>query len=311
MNRLVENARSGARLPEAKIKQSRSSRLLWLVPIGAAGLCVWFAYRDFISTGPTIAIYFENADGLEAENTQLKYRGANVGAVKAITLTEDNQRVRVRAQLTGSARNLARAGSIFWIVRPELKVGAISGLRTIISGEYIAVQPGDGAQTNVFAGAEKEPVAEQPKALQFTLIAPNLGSLQEQTPIFYRGIQVGEVLGYQLANDARNVMIRARVREEYAPLVRLDSQFWNAGGLHVRGGLFKGIEVSAESLQTAVGGGIEFATPPTFQARAANGAVFVLNAKPEDKWQTWDPAITLHLPEQATQTKANKNILPR
>ncbi len=72
----------------------------------------------------------------------------------------------------------------------------------------------------------------------------------------------------------------SRVREEYAPLVRMDSQFWNAGGLHVRGGLFKGVEISAESLQTAVSGGIEFATPPNFQARAANGAVFVLNAKP-------------------------------
>ncbi len=311
MNRLVENARSGPRLPEAKIKPSRSSRLLWLVPIGAAGLCVWFAYRDFISTGPAITIYFDNAEGLEEENTQLKFRGANVGAVKAIALTEDNQRVKVRTQLTGSARNLARAGSIFWIVRPELKVGAISGLRTIISGEYIAVQPGEGARTNVFAGAEKEPVAEQPKALQFTLLATNLGSLQEQTPIFYRGIQVGEVLGYQLANDARNVTIRARVREEYAPLVRLDSVFWNAGGLRVRGGLFKGIEVSAESLQTAVGGGIEFATPPNFQAQAANGAVFVLNAKPEDKWQTWVPDIKLRLPEQATQTKAIKNMLPR
>ncbi len=153
-------------LPSARIKQGRLNLLLWLVPLGAACLCVWFAYRDFISTGPTITIYFENADGLEEKNTQLKYRGANVGQVSAIALTGDNQRVRVTAKLTGSARSLARGGSMFWIVRPELKVGAISGLRTIISGEYVTVQPGNGPATNVFAGAESEPIMARPNALE-------------------------------------------------------------------------------------------------------------------------------------------------
>jgi paraquat-inducible protein B len=302
-----DRAEAPVRLPSAIIAKGRLTWLLWLVPLGAACLCAWFVYRDFVSTGPTIAIYFENADGLEEKNTQLKFRGATVGEVNGVALTKDNERVKVTAQLTGSARNLARTGSIFWIVRPELKVGAISGLRTIISGEYIAVKPGSGPPTNSFAGAEKEPVDEQTNALQINLISMQLGSVDEQTPVYYRGIQVGEVLSYQLGADGREVSIRARIREEYAPLVRPESKFWNAGGLSLHAGLFKGIEINADSPKTIISGGIEFATPPEAQSPATNGTVFVLNDEAEEKWKTWSPtAITLHLPEQASHS----NTLP-
>ncbi len=301
MNRQPEKPKEET-LPKARIKRGRSSWLLWLVPLGAAALCAWFAYRDFASSGPEITIFFNNADGLEEGNTQVKYRGANVGQVKTIALTEDHRRVKVTARLAGSARSLARAGSIFWIVRPEVNVGAISGLRTIISGEYIAVRPGSGPFTNLFTGAHKAPLVEQPQALLISLLAPSLGSVQEQTPVFYRGIQVGEVLDYRLENDARAVVLHARVWKDYAPLVRYNSQFWNAGGLSVHGGLFKGLEIGAESLKTMIGGGIEFATPPNFQLMATNGTAFVLHEKNEEKWKTWAPAINVDLTEHSTHT---------
>ena len=276
-----ERAEMPTRLPSAIITKGRLSWLLWLVPLGAACLCAWFGYRDFVSTGPTITLYFENADGLEEKNTQLKFRGVNVGEVNGIILMKDNQHVKITAQLTGSARNLASVGSVFWIVRPELKVGAISGLRTIVSGEYIAVKPGNGPPTNSFAGAEKEPLNERPGALQISLIASRLGSLQEQTPVYYRGIQVGEVLYYQLGADGREVVIHACVWEEYAPLVRMESKFWNAGELSLHAGLFKGIDISADSPKTLISGGIEFATPPEAQSPATNGTSFVINEAPE------------------------------
>src|ERR1700722_11198996 len=125
LNRPSSRGEPRERLPKATIKRDHLSWLLWLVPVAAACLCGWFAYRDFISTGPTLTLYFQNADGVEEKNTELKYRGATVGEVKGIELTKDNQQVKVTAQLTGSARNLARGGSVFWIVRPEVKVGSV------------------------------------------------------------------------------------------------------------------------------------------------------------------------------------------
>jgi paraquat-inducible protein B len=300
----VDGALPNVTLPTALVTKSRLTWLLWLIPAAAAGLCVWFLYHDFISTGPLITIYFKDAEGLEDQDVDLRYRGATVGEVKSVVLMPGAGSVKVRARLTGPAANLARLGSVFWIVRPEVRVGAISGLRTIISGDYIAVQPGAGPRTNVFTGADKQPISDEPRALQITLLTPDLGSLQEQSPIFYRGVQVGEVLYYQLAPDGRQVAVHARISEQYAPLVRLDSKFWNAGGLDFHLGLFKGMQISAESPRTLVSGGIEFATPPDLQAQATNGTVFPLNEKPEDKWKSWSPTIALQLPREAMASNA-------
>jgi paraquat-inducible protein B len=302
MNKLHDGPLIAKPPPKAIIKKARPGWLLWLIPLGAAALCVWFIYRDFVATGPLITIYFANTEGLEEGNTQVQYRGAQVGEVKSISLVDEGQRVKVTARLAGSAKALAKVGSIFWIVRPEVKVGAISGLRTIVSGEYVTVQPGHGAPTNILIAAEETPPEEQPGALSISIRAPSLESLQEHSPVFYRGIQVGEVLGYQLADNAQGVMVRARVRAEYAPLVRLNSKFWNAGGIDVHIGLFKGAEISAQSAQTLLSGGIEFATPPGPAGAAANGAVFDLNEKPKDEWKNWAPSIALSLPGQAPPT---------
>lgn len=305
MNKLREEHFIEKPLPKAVIKKARPAWLLWLIPLGAAALCVWFIYRDYVAAGPLITIFFQNCEGLEEGNTQVQYRGAQVGEVKTINLSHDGQRVKVTARLTGSAKSLARVGSLFWIVRPEVKVGGISGLRTIVSGEYVTVQPGTGAPTNIFVAAEEPPTAEEPEALLITIRSQSTDSLQENSPIFYRGIQVGEVLDYQLADDARNVIIRARIHRRYAPLVRRNSKFWNVGGINVHIGLFTGAEMSAQSAQTLFSGGIEFATPPEQAEMATNGAVFELNEKLKDAWKDWSPSIPLHLPGQSTSTNAH------
>jgi paraquat-inducible protein B len=294
--------KSGHALPQAKIKKSRRAWWLWLVPLGALALCAWFVYRDYIATGPVITLYFQDASGLEENNTQIRYLGATVGQVKRLGITKDSKHVEVKARLTGSAAHLARVGTVFWIVRPELKIGAISGLRTIISGEYIAVRPSDGARTNVFVGAESEPIAEEPGALRITILMPSLRSVQEESSVYYRGIRVGEVLRYQLNDDSQGVKLEARIHKQYAPLVRVNSKFWNAGGIDFHFGLFRGAEISAESAKTLLSGGVEFATPTEPGEPAADGAVFRLYDKPEDAWKNWMPLIHLNLTNQIAET---------
>ncbi len=159
-NKSVDGALPRLTLPAALVTKSRLTWWLWLIPAAAAGLCVWFAYHDFISAGPLITISFKDAEGLEDQGIDVRYRGATVGEVKSVVLASDAKTVKVRARLTDTGANLARTGSLFWIVRPEVKVGAISGLRTIISGDYIEVQPGAGGGTNTFVGAETAPLPE-------------------------------------------------------------------------------------------------------------------------------------------------------
>ncbi len=302
--RQVNQPTARTNLPAATIKKNHLSLLLWLIPAGALALCAWFIYHDFISSGPVITIYFQNGEGLEDQEIGVRYRGATIGAVKSVELAPDAQHVKVRARLSAFAANLARDGSRFWIVRPEFSVGAISGLRTIISGDYITLEPGSGPRTNVFVGDEKAPLAEEPGALQITLLADEVNSLQEQSPIFYRGVPVGEILYFQLAPDAHKVAFQARINQQYAPLVRADSKFWNAGGLDVHFGLFKGMQISAESPKTLFSGGVEFATPSEPGPTVTDGAVFFLSDKPDEKWKTWAPTIQLQLTPKAETSNA-------
>ncbi|HXC36810.1 MAG TPA: MlaD family protein [Candidatus Acidoferrales bacterium] len=279
-------------LPKAKIQKDALSWFFWALPIAAAGLCAWFILKDFVFAGPTITVYFQDAQGLQEENSVIKYRGIQVGQVRSLKLAEKGQTVAVQIKLDHSAADLARNGSVFWIVRPRLSVGAVSGLQTIVSGSYVAVQPGTGPETNVFMGVAEAPVVVPP-GVQITLLANDMDSLEAQSGIFYRGVQVGEVTGVHLDQNAEFVVVEALIRQQYAPLVRANSQFWNAGGINAHVGLFTGLQISAESASTLVSGGISFATPEKYGPAVTNGSIFFLNEKPDPKWQSWSPTIPL------------------
>jgi paraquat-inducible protein B len=294
-------------LPKAKVEKSYLTWSLWLIPIAALGVCAYFVLHDFVFGGPTITIYFQSADGLRGKNSMVKYLGVEIGEVESLRLTKDQKRVAVKVKLDHFAAGVARKGSEFWIVRPQLSVGSISGLRTIVSGNYVTVEPGDGERTNTFIGLSQAPI-ERVKAMDITLLADGLSSLQQESPIFYRGIQVGEVLHFRLSDDASRVVIDARIREEYAPLVRTDSKFWNAGGINASLGLFSGLEISAESARTVVSGGIAFATPTHYGPPATNGTTYVLNEKENTDWKNWDPVIPL---KSVPEGKKPKNTLPQ
>jgi paraquat-inducible protein B len=298
-------------LPKAKIQKDGLTWFFWTLPVAAAVLCCWFLLHDFVFAGPTITIYFQDAQGLQEQNSMLRYRGIKVGAIQSLKLGSDGKAVVIKVKLNHSAKDIARQGSLFWIVRPELRLGQVSGLQTIVSGSYITVQPGSGARTNVFIGVTEAPIVLDP-GIEITLLAKNLDSLESKSAIFYRGVPVGEVTGLHLDQNARFVVVDARIQQEYAPLVRQNSEFWNAGGINAHVGLFTGLQISAESAATLVSGGIAFATPEDFGSPATNGSIFFLNEKPDPRWQTWSPYIPLgRTPESPDITNPMPKITPQ
>lgn len=289
-------------IPRATVERSFLTWILWAIPVAAVVLCIYFILADFVFSGPTIKIYFTSTEGLQEKNSEVKFLGINVGQVESLTIAKDRRRVIVEAKLNRSAADLARAGSLFWIVHPRVSLAGVSGLQTVVAGDYVAVEPGNGIRTNVFDGLEEQPIPSAP-ALHLTLLTRNIGAIQEKTPILYGGVQIGEVLGCHLAKDATTVVINARILHDYAPLVRVDSEFWNAGGINIHAGLFSGLNISAESAQTVISGGIGVATPNQYGSPATNGAVFILNDKQDESWKDWWPAIPLqNVPEIGVTT---------
>lgn len=282
-------------LPKAKLKKDRWFTPIWLVPLLALAFVGWLVYRDIIQTGPTITIRFKQGQGIEVGKTTLKYRSVEVGKVSSIELSDDQKWVEVKVSLNKSAHGIARKGSQFWIVHPEVSAAEIRGLRTIVSGDYIQVNPGGGADQTKFVGLEEEPVltTDESGGLSLVLLTTQLKSVEGGSPILYRGMKVGQTVKYRLGHEAQTIQIFAHIKREFATLVRKNSKFWNAGGVNLDISLLGGADISAQSFKTLVGGGVAFATPNQLDDPASNGMAFRLYDKPQDEWLNWSPEIEI------------------
>lgn len=293
MNDSQENPEVADELPKAKVRRRRwGVPVVWVVPVVAAIVAGYLVYvQEF---GAKITIKFKDGSGLKTGQTPIKYRGVPIGEVAAVELSENQQHVLVKARLRRSALSIAREGSVFWIVRPEVGIANITGLGTVITGPHIEVLPGTGEAKSEFVGLESAPVALERKGLKIVLRSSRLGSLKPSSPVYYRGIEVGAVQDSQLGNNSTTVDIQVFVRQRYVNLVRNGSKFWNVSGVDVSFGLFRGVEINLESLRSLVAGGIAFATPNDPKGKAAkDGMVFRLYEKPKKEWLEWTPEIPI------------------
>lgn len=279
--------------PQARIRKDKwAFPMVWVVPLLAAIVAGYLVYHRVQDFGPTIRIKFNDCDGLVAGETPIKYRGVAIGVVEALQLSPDLRHASVTARLQRSAVAIARQGTEFWIVRPEVGAGSITGLGTVITGPEIAVLPGTGERQSEFAGLDRPPVAAERGGLSIVLRTRHLGHLRTNSPIYYRGIEVGAVKDSQLSGDATMVDINVFIRPHYARLVREGSRFWDVSGVKMHFGLFSGLNVDMESLQSLVTGGIAFATPPASKP-ARDGMVFRLYERPGKGWLGWSQAIAI------------------
>jgi paraquat-inducible protein B len=295
MNDSQENPEVGDELPKAKVRRRRwGVPVVWVVPVVAAIVAGYLVYDRVQEFGAKITIKFKDGSGLKTGQTPIKYRGVPIGEVAAVELSENQQHVLVKARLRRSALSIAREGSVFWIVRPEVGIANITGLGTVITGPHIEVLPGTGEAKSEFVGLESAPVALERKGLKIVLRSSRLGSLKPSSPVYYRGIEVGAVQDSQLGNNSTTVDIQVFVRQRYVNLVRNGSKFWNVSGVDVSFGLFRGVEINLESLRSLVAGGIAFATPNDPKGKAAkDGMVFRLYEKPKKEWLEWTPEIPI------------------
>lgn len=259
-------------LPEVEVKKRRGISLVWLIPLVAGAIALWLGYTTLQEKGPTITVTFDNAEGLEAGKTRVKYRNVEVGLVDQVTLSEDLSHIVVTASLDKSMAPHVREGTQFWIVRPRVGLGGISGLGTLLSGAYVELDPGDGPPALDFTGLpEPPPITSRVPGTEFLLRTDQLGSIGRGAPVYYRSIPVGQVLGYELADDKQGLTIKIFVNAPNDQLVRPSSRFWNASGIEVSMGA-GGIDVAMESFEALLAGGIAFDTPDIDQPGEAAAA---------------------------------------
>jgi paraquat-inducible protein B len=186
-----------------------------------------------------------------------------MGLVERIALSKDLQRVVVTVRMNREAEPLLTDKAQFWVVKPRFFSGALSGLETLVSGSYIELQPSaaGGQPVTHFIGLETPPVlTSDVPGHTFLLTASRLGNISLGSPVFFRDLDAGEVLGWDLGNMAETVTVHAFVRAPYDQYVHDNSRFWNDSGAKVALGP-NGLQLQLDSLRAVLLGGIAFDTP--------------------------------------------------
>jgi paraquat-inducible protein B len=249
-------------VPEAEIETRRRPSIVWLIPVVAALVGAFVAYRALSARGPSIVIQFETAEGLEAGKTLIKYKDVEVGLVEGVTLAPDLSGVVCHARMVPGAGPWLTERTRFWVVKPRIAGGQVSGLGTLFSGSYIGVDPvRDGKPTRSFRGLETPPVVTTHEpGREFVLRSDRTGAVEMGAPVLFRGITVGRVVSSELDPTDDFVTTRIFVRAPYDARVHSSTRFWNASGIDLSVGA-NGVRLDTQSLASILIGGIAFETP--------------------------------------------------
>ena len=285
----VERPRRGARLSVA-----------WLLPLIALAIAGGAAWRHYAALGPQITIVLDNAAGLEAGRTAIKYRDVEIGRIESLAFDDDFARVRARARMDGAVRDRLREGALFWVVRPQLTASGVSGLDTLLSGSYLAVDwgAGDGAQADTFAAAPEPPLTpSDTPGRRITLRAQDGGALAPGAPVYFKSIEVGRVETKRLSDDGRMIEFDVFVNAPYSDRIDARTRFWNASGVSVALGA-QGLRLDVTSLAALLRGGVVFDRFADAAAGPEDTAAFILHATREeaaDSRFSENPAAQLRL----------------
>jgi paraquat-inducible protein B len=270
-----------AELPQPRVTQARrwSVSLVWLLPAVAIAIGASLLVRTVFLVGPRIEIEFASAEGVEAGKTDVRYKEVVIGKVVSVSLRGDAKRVVVGIRLDRSASSIAVEDTVFWVVRPRIGVGGVSGLGTLLSGAYIAADAGvSKSSQSDFKGLEAPPLVMrgEPGSI-FVLRSDDLGSLDVGSPVFHKRARVGRVVAYTLDPASDELSVKIFVETPFQNLVTTSSRFWNASGIDLTVNA-SGLTLNTQTLASVLAGGLAFENRPGAGVGlpASENAIFTL-----------------------------------
>ena len=248
-------------------------------------------YTPFNMPGLNLTLKATVLDGIK-EKSPILYKELPIGQVEHTYLGKEGKYIYIDINIATEYQHLINHSSQFKNSGGVSLDASWSGIKFHVPSLTSAFAGGISVTTPNTKGSPikqgsivaLEPAnQEMQEGLSLSLIASNLGSIKMGMPVLYLGIPVGKVLSYNLDKTASHVLINIVIAKSYTHLVTSKSKFWNVSGLKVSGGLFKGIQVDAQSLQTMAMGGIAFATPNASGKRPAPNQRFILHSSEQSK----------------------------
>lgn len=259
---------------QSVLRKNRKVSPFWLLPFIALCIGAILFFQIVKEQGKTIKITFTNGSGLVADKTPIRYQGLQIGVVKKVNFTDNMQKVEVIANIYPEATSVLRENTKFWVVQPSVSLAGISGLDSLVSGNYITLQPGDGNSEDEFIAQEKGPIAQVTSGdLLIHLISDDLGSISVGASVYFKKLPVGKIYDYRFNKDNK-VEIDVVIEKEYTRFVKKDSRFWNISGIAANI-TPAGLNFNMESVNSIVQGAVSFDSPSN-SVEATENTIYTL-----------------------------------
>ncbi|MCB5225580.1 intermembrane transport protein PqiB [Alishewanella sp. 16-MA] len=268
-----------AELVQAEVSPIKQWSPIWVVPIVAILIGLWMLYNHFQQQGAMLLLVAENAEGIVAGKTQIKNRNVDVGQVVSVELSEDLSQVMIKARMKPNVTPLLNEASQFWVVKPQIGRGGVTGLNTLMSGSYIELQPGDATRvvlTHPLLNTPPVASADAP-GVRVKLQTSDAGGLTIGDPVLYRGYEVGTVESSEFELSTRSTHYQLYIKQPFDVLVTENVRFWLSSGLSIDLSA-EGLSVDVGSAATLLSGGVSFDVLDGWPVGAAaeNGTEFQL-----------------------------------
>lgn len=278
---------------EDKIDSLKTGWYVWLFPILALTISGWLLVEYLNQRGPNIRITFEDGSALQAEKTRVRFKGVTIGLVKRVSISDDSKEAIAHIALQRDAKKFAVEGSKFWLVTPKVGLQGVSGLETLVEGNYISVDPGPpkGPEKKNFKGTIGSDANESADdTVAYHLETPNVESVSIGDAVTFRGMNIGSVTKVNLNKTSQLVLVQINITNKFVKLIRTNTVFWRKVGIQAKLGLFNS-EIKVNALDSILHGGIDIFTPDNVGDMAKAGAKFQLSPAPPKGWEKWNPVL--------------------
>ena len=247
---------------EARVSEGPRLSTIWFVPVVAVFIGLWMVYAHWAGQGPIVAITFQSGEGIEPGKTKIKRKNVEIGEVRGLHLSENADAVVLEVRMAKESVDFLREDTKFWVVRPRVGPGGITGLGTLLSGAYIEMSPGTAdASAREFEGLEAPPVTPiGTPGLHVTLDSAGKKALQAGDAVLFHGLQVGTIEYVHFNTQERRTYYNAFVEAPYDRLITTNTQFWFSSGISMELSP-DGIRVDVGTLSTLLADGVSFDVP--------------------------------------------------
>ncbi len=247
-------------LSKNKLKNVSS---IWIVPFVAVFIGLFLLYQHFSSIGETIYLYADSADSIVAGKTEIKYHSVTVGKVVKVSLSNDLNKVVLKAVMNSEADRLLVEDTKLSLVKPRINSQGVSGLSTLISGVFIELYPGKSSvRKNKYDLVDEIiTIGSQTKGMYVNLndLSDKSNSLVGE-PITYHGYQVGVIVESNFSLKSRRMEHKGFIYSPYDSLVTENSKFWYSSALDMSFGP-SGLDIKVASVENFINGGVSFDVP--------------------------------------------------